>query len=1327
MRKIYLLLLILIGGLNAIQAEPIDTTIAKQLANRFYRQKANTLVTQRTMPKIAQCAKAQINIAGTRQTVNRDCYYVVNFDNGFVIIAADDRVEPILGYSTSGAYNPEEVPVNMAEWMEGYRQEIAAVLATNRSASAEVSEQWYKLKHNINETSRSTVAPLLQTTWSQSPYYNQYCPSDPESSSGHALTGCVATAMAQVIRYWQYPSVGLGSHSYSANNHIYSSSYGDYGTLSANFGATTYNYSLMPNSLSNSSTAEQIDAVATLLYHCGVSVEMMYGPSASGASTTDIPYALEHYFAYPAGIQYLSRSSYSDNAWSELIKNELNNMRPVVYNGHGTGGHAFVCDGYDGNLFHFNWGWGGYADGYFSLSNLNPGANNFNESQGVVTGISAASPYIRCGSNTLTIFSPVGGVSEVEEVEVRGHMLSSNISVTVNGHFSVGNTAISLGSSTTLPQDGGTLYVQYLPTSSVAQTEQGYITLSSGNVHDTILLYGTAHSTLCFAPTNLIPTINASNVTLNWTAPIQNSIAESTTISWDSSMNYQFSIGNNQTYCMLQRFEVSDLSQFNQHYLNAISFIPRAGITHCRIVAYQGGSCTPGSPYYNFTPGEQIINQEVSLSELNENNWNSIRLSNPFIIDNTKELWFGVIACVEGGYIINTGTATYVAHKGGLIASYSGNYNENETFYFNEMSDFSGGQFANNILLKASIEKIVSQVDHYEIYRDHIHLGNVTSTSYVDSITLSNPCQYTVYAVNNNYCTSEASITAYPTIPCLPSVIIGEMVQENNTSIHCNGTVTHNGNSNLSERGFCWSSSHNPTISDDHISAGNGMGNFSADPTGLTPGNTYYVRSYATNDIGTNYSDEQSITLYFVVPLSGTESYTVSSNSVLVYDNGGPDNNYSDNNGGNLILYAGGADYTFEITGTYDIENPYNENYYDELYIYDGASSSTVLAHLAGNSTISTPITSTQNAIRIYFKSDYSVNHSGFRLIVNRIGSASAPAVTTAEITNIQATTVTGGGNVTADNGAAVTARGVCWSITPNPTVGGIGCNHTSDGSGTGAFTSSITGLTPNTTYYVRAYATNSVGTSYGEPKTFKTSCNSVIATITGNNTICHGDSTTLSANSSTSYLWSNHSVEKSITVSPSTSTTYSVTIINEYGCTASTSFPVIVNSTYHVNDFKSACASELPILWNGVEFINAGTQTNTLQTVNGCDSIVTMTLAIHNGTHNVTTVTECESYTWTAGTGLTYTQSGTYVHQYNNAEGCPSADTLRLTILNGTHNVATVTECESYTWTAGTGLTYTQSGTYIHKYNNAEGCPSADTLHLTIHDGTHNVTTVTE
>ncbi|MBR4535281.1 MAG: T9SS type A sorting domain-containing protein, partial [Bacteroidales bacterium] len=134
-----------------------------------------------------------------------------------------------------------------------------------------------------------------------------------------------------------------------------------------------------------------------------------------------------------------------------------------------------------------------------------------------------------------------------------------------------------------------------------------------------------------------------------------------------------------------------------------------------------------------------------------------------------------------------------------------------------------------------------------------------------------------------------------------------------------------------------------------------------------------------------------------------------------------------------------------------------------------------------------------------------------------------------------------------------------------------------------------------------------------------------------------------------------------------------------------------------------------------GLTYTQSGTYIHHYNNAEGCPSADTLHLTIHNGTHNVATVTECESYIWTAGTGLTYTQSGTYIHHYNNGDGCPSADTLHLTINNGTHNVTTVTECESYTWTAGTGLTYTESGTYIHNYNNGDGCPSADTLHLTI------------
>jgi hypothetical protein len=198
----------------------------------------------------------------------------------------------------------------------------------------------------------ASAGPLLSTKWNQGQYYNASCPVDAEGTDGHVPVGCVAVAMAQVMKYHNYPVTGTGSHSYS---------HPVYGTLSANFGATTYNWASMPDSLSKYDSD-----VATLLYHVGVSVEMDYTPDQSGAYMSDAAYALETYFKYSNSLSYVWKSSYSTDEWTTILRTEIDNKRPILYSGHGTGGHAFVCDGYSGSdYFHFNWGWGGSEDNYF--------------------------------------------------------------------------------------------------------------------------------------------------------------------------------------------------------------------------------------------------------------------------------------------------------------------------------------------------------------------------------------------------------------------------------------------------------------------------------------------------------------------------------------------------------------------------------------------------------------------------------------------------------------------------------------------------------------------------------------------------------------------------------------------------------------------------------------------------------------------------------------------------------------------------------------------------------------------------------------------------
>ena len=265
----------------------------------------------------------------------------------------------------------EGMPDNVRNWLGYYGKQIKAAVDNGIQPSTEITERWTLLKSGqaMPERSVTAVSPLIQTTWNQDTYYNQSCPADANGPDGHVYTGCVATAMAQIIRYWQWPNQGFNSHSYEHST---------YGALSVDFSTATYNYSNMPNSLSSSSSSTQKTAVAKLMYHCGVAVDMDYGTNGSAAYSMNVPYALYNYFAYADNGTYVFKSDYSDNDWVNLIKQELNNARPVYYSGNGNGGHAFICDGYtNSGHYHFNWGGGGYNDGYFALSALTPNSYNF--------------------------------------------------------------------------------------------------------------------------------------------------------------------------------------------------------------------------------------------------------------------------------------------------------------------------------------------------------------------------------------------------------------------------------------------------------------------------------------------------------------------------------------------------------------------------------------------------------------------------------------------------------------------------------------------------------------------------------------------------------------------------------------------------------------------------------------------------------------------------------------------------------------------------------------------------------------------------------------
>lgn len=356
---------------GAAFANPVDENTAKSLGQRFLQTKF-----EMTRGADLQLYYTVMSDSGT------PCAYVFNNgDQGFVIVAATDNVRPILGYSNNGPFDATN-PNNGAMFMlYTYKNSISYAIAENIKATPEIAAEWTSLRtYGRLSNRKGRVDPLVQTKWNQDSPYNLYAPATQgghAGASGRCYAGCVATAMGQVMKVWNHPIQGEGSHGYNCIG--YGPTYYNYGYQYANFGETTYQWDLMPNSL-NGASQEQIEAVATLLYHCGVAVNMTFDWDGSGASSTDVPGVMAAYFDY----DYCSlkqRSSYSLANWINLLKAEFDMGRPVYYSGYDystnpPGGHAFVCDGYDeDDLMHFNFGWSGTDDDYYAVDAITYSTN----------------------------------------------------------------------------------------------------------------------------------------------------------------------------------------------------------------------------------------------------------------------------------------------------------------------------------------------------------------------------------------------------------------------------------------------------------------------------------------------------------------------------------------------------------------------------------------------------------------------------------------------------------------------------------------------------------------------------------------------------------------------------------------------------------------------------------------------------------------------------------------------------------------------------------------------------------------------------------------
>ncbi len=415
----------LLFGMQSATSAPVDVQSARKAAQTFL-QSAGYNAGKEDMVDISA------------STPFAEFYtFTFNGGRGFVLVSADDNTDPILGYSLNNPFDPAALPDHVRAWLHGYELEIQHNRNHAKSCT-EAQRQWKRLlSGEVPPAVKATVGPFLTTTWNQSPYYNALCPYD-SANHGRAVCGCTATATAQIMKFFNHPATGYGNCTYTHRR---------LGELSADYNVD-YQWDSMPTALNANSSDAQINAVATLIYHIGVAVSMDYSANGSGGKTASYGYggepssenAFKYNFKYSPYVWTAFCIDYTTDEWKALMKNELNNGRPILYAGYDEkqAGHAFVIDGYNTyGLYHLNWGWGGNADGDFRITNLNPNDYNFNLFATATIGIEPYNGWDTMGQTTVN--ATVEGI--------RGASAADGI-VTGSGSYSFGDTITMLATAT---------------------------------------------------------------------------------------------------------------------------------------------------------------------------------------------------------------------------------------------------------------------------------------------------------------------------------------------------------------------------------------------------------------------------------------------------------------------------------------------------------------------------------------------------------------------------------------------------------------------------------------------------------------------------------------------------------------------------------------------------------------------------------------------------------------------------------------------------------------------------------------------------------------
>lgn len=689
MKKTFLLIQIvfLLGALS-INAASVSRQEASNVAATFLKQ-----------PSVEEVA------------VPFEHLYVFNGDHCFVIVPDDDVVTPMIGYSRDCCF---EMNDNLKGCLMVIDGNIQACRDSGKQPSDKVQEMWNALRNGqgMPMANRAVVEPLVKTRWGQNRPYNDNCP-------GGSVTGCSATAMAQVMKYWEFPNHGIGSHSY---NHP------EFGTLSANFGATTYDWDHMPFS-PDASTVSDVErqALSTLMYHCGVSIDMDYGLDESSGDLTKMTSTLPAYFGYAPTVQWLYQRNYTEAAWKSMLKAELDALRPMCYvsafpqEGMSRASfHAFVCDGYDEmDYFHLNWGWTGSGDGYYDVFSMIPvGETNFN--------------YVVLGINPLFVVSAPNDLAAVSESDaIRLSWTQPQGTATFNVYRD--DELIATGVTATT----------YCDTEMSYGVHSYYLKALDANGNRS----WKSNSAEAFceftapAPIALDATLAGDSLTLHWemTSPWHDTLAYGTgpiVGSYGYSPTYP-----NPTFWG-QRFPAEMLRPYGGYVIKGVS-----------LYVNQSGSYT-----LNVCRGDDKGVTEVMAQqsfEVSQEGWQDLLLDTPYPLEFTRDVWV----------VMNTPAGMYWVSA---ACDYDGPGKENAAFYSVEMSDsFFSVDASRSWMMKTILEDGLT----YRVNRNDELLATVLhGHTFVDHGIAAGEWDYKVWAsyqgMENNepvsFSISVARVDAFP-------------------------------------------------------------------------------------------------------------------------------------------------------------------------------------------------------------------------------------------------------------------------------------------------------------------------------------------------------------------------------------------------------------------------------------------------------------------------------------------------------------------------------------------------------------------------------------